>query len=65
MDGAVPYSILAFRLETGEDKKDCLKVELQGEFIRSAPYKTINVKVISNHIMIHEFDDDADFICCD
>ena len=45
MDGGLPYSVLAFRLEKGEDEKKCLAVKLKGEFIRSGPYQDVNVKV--------------------
>ena len=38
------YSVLAFRLEKGEDEK-CLAVKLKGEFIRSEFYQDVNVKV--------------------
>ena len=41
----MPYSVLAFRLEKGEDEKKYLAVRLKGEFIRSARYQNVNVKV--------------------
>jgi len=45
LDGGVPWSVLAFCLEMGEDLKKCLAVRLKGEFIRDAFYKNVNVKV--------------------
>jgi hypothetical protein len=45
VDRGLPYSVLAFRLEKGEDEKKCLAVKLKGEFIRSGLYQDVNVKV--------------------
>jgi hypothetical protein len=45
VDRGFPYSVLAFRLEKGEDKRRCLAVRLKGEFIRSGLYQDVNVKV--------------------
>jgi len=45
VDRGIPYSVLAFRLEKGEDEKKCLAVKLKGEFIRSGLYQDVNVKV--------------------
>ena len=44
-DRDLPYSILAFRLETGDDDKRCIAVKLKGEFIKSGLYQDVNVKV--------------------
>lgn len=45
VERGIPYSVLAFRLEKGEDEKKCLAVKLKGEFIRSELYQDVNVKV--------------------
>ena len=45
VDRGFPYSVLAFRLEKGDDEKKCLAVKLKGEFIRSGLYEDVNVKV--------------------
>jgi hypothetical protein len=45
VDRGLPYSILAFRLEKGEDEKKCLAVRLKGEFIKNGFYQDVNVKV--------------------
>lgn len=40
----VPYSILGFRLERGEDSKRCLEVRLTGTFTTRNGYKNVIVK---------------------
>ena len=41
----MPYSILGFRLERGEDEKRCLEVKLTGDFTHDNRYKNVTVKV--------------------
>ena len=42
--GGIPFSVLAFRLDAGEDEKHLLKVELEGKFVPIFR-RTANVKV--------------------